>query len=37
MGRENGKGLSADVLLKTVLGAVNRRLDRKRVSLDGRH
>jgi len=34
---ENGKGLSADVVLKTVLGAVNRRLDRKRVSLDGRH
>ncbi len=34
---ESGKGLSADVVLKTVLGAVNRRLDRKRVSLDGRH
>ncbi len=27
---ESGKGLSADVVLKTVLGAVNRRLDRKR-------
>jgi len=34
---ESEKGLSADVVLKTVLGAVNRRLDRKRVSLDGRH
>ncbi len=27
---ESEKGLSADVVLKTVLGAVNRRLDRKR-------
>lgn len=34
---ESGRGLSADVVLKTVLGAVNRRLDRKRVSVDGRH
>lgn len=29
-------GLNADGILKVVLGAVNRRLDRKRVSLDGR-
>jgi len=34
---ESGRGLSADVVLKTVLGAVNRRLDRKEVGLDGRH
>ncbi len=29
-------GLNADGILKVVLGAVTRRLDRKRVSLDGR-
>lgn len=35
---QNGgsSGLNADGILKVVLGAVNRRLDRKRVSLDGR-
>ena len=32
----NGAGLNADGILKVVLGAVNRRLDRKRVSLEGR-
>ena len=32
-----GIGLNGDGILKVVLGAVNRRLDRKRVSLDGRH
>ena len=31
-----GVGLNADGILKVVLGAVNKRLDRKRVSLDGR-
>lgn len=37
--RQNGSGstgLNAEGILKVVLGAVNRRLDRKRVSLDGR-
>ena len=29
-------GLNADGILKVVLGSVNKRLDRKRVSLDGR-
>ena len=29
-------GLNADGILKVVLGAVNRRLDRKRVSVEGR-
>ena len=29
-------GLNGDGILKVVLGAVNRRLDRKRVSMDGR-
>ena len=35
---QNGgnSGLNADGILKVVLGAVNKRLDRKRVSLDGR-
>lgn len=35
---QNGgsSGLNADGILKVVLGAVTRRLDRKRVSLDGR-
>ncbi|KAL6720516.1 hypothetical protein ACLMJK_002440 [Lecanora helva] len=32
----SGTGLNADGILKVVLGAVNKRLDRKRVSLDGR-
>ncbi|KAL8747228.1 MAG: hypothetical protein Q9190_000847 [Brigantiaea leucoxantha] len=31
---KGGEGLSADTMLKVVLGAVNRRLDRKRVSLE---
>jgi uncharacterized protein YegL len=31
-----GTGLNADGILKVVLGSVNKRLDRKRVSLDGR-
>ena len=31
-----GVGLNADGILKVVLGAVNKRLDRKRVSLEGR-
>ena len=35
---QNGgsSGLNAEGILKVVLGAVNKRLDRKRVSLDGR-
>ena len=33
---DGSSGLNADGILKVVLGAVNRRLDRKRVSLDGR-
>ena len=32
----NSTGLNADGILKVVLGSVNKRLDRKRVSLDGR-
>ena len=32
---EDGTGLNADGILKCVLGAVHRKLDRKRVSLDG--
>ncbi|KAK3178034.1 hypothetical protein OEA41_000166 [Lepraria neglecta] len=31
-----GTGLNADGILKVVLGSVNKRLDRKRISLDGR-
>ena len=34
---ETGTGLNAEGILKVVLGAVNRRLDRKRVSIDGRN
>ena len=30
------EGLNAEGILKVVLGSVNKRLDRKRVSLDGR-
>ena len=33
---KSGTGLNADGILKVVLGSVNKRLDRKRVSLDGR-
>ena len=33
---QNSTGLNADGILKVVLGSVNKRLDRKRVSLDGR-
>ena len=32
----SGVGLNAEGILKVVLGSVNKRLDRKRVSLDGR-
>ena len=32
----NSTGLNAEGILKVVLGSVNKRLDRKRVSLDGR-
>jgi len=32
----NSTGLNADGILKVVLGSVNKRLDRKKVSLDGR-
>ena len=33
---QSSTGLNADGILKVVLGSVNKRLDRKRVSLDGR-
>jgi len=32
----NGSGLNGDFLMKTVLGAVNRKLDRKKVSAEWR-
>lgn len=32
----NLTGLNGDGILKVVLGSVNKRLDRKRVSIDGR-
>lgn len=33
---ERAEGLNAEGILKVVLGSVNKRLDRKKVSLDGR-